>query len=353
MSTGALQTSSSLEALLPALGKADSHIVGEDLVRDVLRSRFGFGGAFSALSAERDQNYRVSDTAGKSLVFKIFGAAQPPQEAELLAAVLAYLEQRAPGLPVPRLAANAAGQAITHFVDEAGRERAAIAYSFLDGVPAFSAERSPRQHRHCGTLLGELAIALEGFSHPYMHRPLIWDLRHLLELRLLMPQIQTLHFADFVESFLERYSRSVSPRLAQLPRRFVHNDMNGGNIIVDPDDPARITGIIDFGDAIHTYRIADVAVGVVGQLSTAESAPDAMHEFVTAYRKKNPLDEHEVALLPWLVAGRIVQNLILTSWYRQQNPDGAHFAAFGREFFEWRIVFAQGLALQADGDFLI
>ena len=343
MSTGVLQTSSSLEALFPTLGNADSHIVGEDLVREVLRSRFGFGGAFSALSAERDQNYRVSDTAGKSLVFKIFGAAQPPEEAELLAAVLAYLEQRAPGLPVPRLAANAAGEPITHFVDETGRQRVAISYSYLQGVPAFSAERSLRQHRHCGTLLAELAIALEGFSHPYMHRPLIWDLRHLLELRALIPQIETLHFADFIDSFMERFAQTASPQLAHLPQRFVHNDMNGGNIIVDPEDPARITGVIDFGDAIHTYRIADVAVGVIGQLSTAASAPEAMREFVAAYRKKNPLDEQEVALLPWLVAGRIVQNVILTSWYREQNPAGSHFAAFGRDFFEWRIAFARSL----------
>lgn len=344
MTADATYAATPLERLLPDPGSVDRQPVGDALVRTILHDRYRFADDLRVLTAERDQNFRVRDENGTPFVFKIFGLSSSSEEARLLGAVLPYLERQAPGLPVPRLARNALGEAITEFADEAGRARTAIAYSFLPGVPAFDAARSPQQHRNCGTLLARLARAFEEFSHPAMHRPLIWDLRHLPALRGLLPQLDTLHFADFAASFLDRFAEKIAPQLAGLPQQFVHNDMNAGNIIVDPHDPSRITGVIDFGDALHTCRIADVAVGVIGQLSSPETASTAIDEFVAAYRAINPLTAQEVAVLPWLIAGRIVQNLVMTTWYRERHPDGEHFAAFGRSFFEWRIDLAGKLA---------
>ena len=42
----------------------------------------------------------------------------------------------------------------------------------------------------------------------------------------------------------------------------MHNDLNPLNILVDPADPELVTGIIDFGDVIHTALIADVVLDV-------------------------------------------------------------------------------------------
>lgn len=340
MTTDATYAQTPLARLLPDPGSANRQPLSETLVRTILHDHYRFADDLRVLTAERDQNFRVRDETGAPFVFKIFGLSPSAEEADLLGAVLPYLERQAPGLPVPRLTRNALGEAITHFTDGAGRARTAIAYSFLPGVPAFDAARSPAQHRNCGTLLAKLALALEAFSHPAMHRPLIWDLRNLPALRGLLPQLGTLHFADFAASFLDRFAERIAPQMVGLPQQFVHNDMNAGNIIVDPQDPSRITGVIDFGDALHTCRIADVAVGVIGQLSSPETASVAIDEFVAAYRAINPLTPQEVTLLPWLIAGRIVQNLVMTTWYRERHPDGEHFAAFGRSFFEWRIDLA-------------
>ena len=176
---------------------------------------------------------------------------------------------------------------------------------------------------------------------------MIWDLRNLAYLRPLVQQLADLPFKDFICAFLDEFADNVSKRLDLADRQFVHNDFNARNIIVDAEDDTRVTGIIDFGDAVHTARIADVAVGVIGQLSVPQGADVAMHAFIEAYQEVSPLSAEETLLVPWLVAGRIVQNVILTSWYRSRRPDEQHFAALGADFFTWRIDFAKQLRAQA------
>jgi Ser/Thr protein kinase RdoA (MazF antagonist) len=105
-----------------------------------------------------------------------------------------------------------------------------------------------------------------------------------------------------------------------------------------------VVGVIDFGDAIHTALIADVAVGVIGQLASPQTADDAIREFVHAYCEVEPLSSEELSLLDSLIAGRIVQNVVMTSWYRSLDTEAdGHFAAFDASFFEWRIELAKRL----------
>jgi len=136
---------------------------------------------------------------------------------------------------------------------------------------------------------------------------------------------------------------AVAPCFATVRRQFVHNDFNARNIIVDASDESRVTGIIDFGDSVHTALIADVAVGAIGQLSEPQTAEEAIQHFVRAYCEVEPLDCQELALLPSLIAGRIVQNVVITSWRRARDPEDPHFKAFGPAFFEWRVELAKRL----------
>ena len=87
-----------------------------------------------------------------------------------------------------------------------------------------------------------------------------------------------------------------------------------------------------------------VAVGVIGQLATAETAQAAIGEFVSAYHAAETLTADELGILNWLIAARIVTNFTVVSWHRSRHPDEAHFATFGPEFFAWRIELARQLS---------
>jgi Ser/Thr protein kinase RdoA (MazF antagonist) len=192
-------------------------------------------------------------------------------------------------------------------------------------------------------LLARLGQALRGFDHPASYRTLIWDLRRLPGLLTLLPQIAELPQRQFLADFLARFESSIVPPLDTARRQVVHNDFNARNIIVDSQQQSRVTGIIDFGDAVHTALAADVAIGVIGQLATAATADESIDEFVSAYCEIVPLTAEELALLDWLIAGRIVQNTVLVAWHRSRCPQGEHFDGFDAEFFAWRIELAQRL----------
>jgi len=159
--------------------------------------------------------------------------------------------------------------------------------------------------------------------------------------RLLVPEHEP---RPAIERFYRRAARAeIAPRLDKLRHQFVHNDFSVRNIIVDPHEESRVVGIIDFGDAVHTGLICDVAIGATGQLAMPETANEAVHDFVEAYCQVEPLQKEELALLKWLIAGRIVLNVVLTAWRRIENRCSGHIDGFDSAFFGWRIDFAKRL----------
>src|SRR6185295_3593495 len=96
---------------------------------------------------------------------------------------------------------------------------------------------------------------LKSFEHSACRRDLLWDLRQLPCLAPLLQELSDLAATDFLTDFVARFASAVAPRLASVRRQFVHNDFNARNIIVDASDESRVTGIIDFGDSVHTALI--------------------------------------------------------------------------------------------------
>ena len=48
--------------------------------------------------------------------------------------------------------------------------------------------------------------------------------------------------------------------LATVQAQVIHKVFQPSNVLVDPDSPAQVTGVVDFGDMIKAARIIDVAV---------------------------------------------------------------------------------------------
>jgi len=309
-----------------------------------VRGHYGIEACAERLTGERDENFwmRVPQRAG--YVLKIASADDQAALPEVTTAALLHLEQTDRELPCPRVVRTTAGEPQTRLVDEAGASRTAVLYTFLPGKSLLGSARSSAQRRCCGRLLARLARALRGFNHPAARRTLAWDLALLPRLAELIPEVPGLPSVAFLAEFVERFAVEISPQLAKVRHQFVHNDFNARNVLVDPADESCVTGVIDFGDAVHTALVADIAVGVTGQLASPDTAEESIREFVDAYSEVEPLANDELAILHWLIAGRIVQNVVITSWHRAQTRGSAHFDAFDPAYFAWRIELAQRLA---------
>lgn len=311
-----------------------------------VRGQYGIDAHAERLTGERDENFRMHVENGAGYVLKVSNPAESPTVADLQTAALLHLERTDPDLPVPRVCRGRGGRTQAEFTDQSGAARPAALYTFLPGKPLISATRSTSQRIACGRLLARMGRALRDFEHPASRRTIVWDLRQVPRLTSLLPEVPDLAHSAFIADFIARFESVISPRLEAVRRQYVHNDFNARNIIVDSSDESRVTGIIDFGDSVHTGLVADVAVGVIGQLATCETAEEAIQDFVHAYCEIEPLDTEELGLLDWLIAGRIVQNVVITSWHRARNPTDTHFDAFGAAYFEWRVELAKRLVPQ-------
>jgi len=312
-------------------------------VEALVREEYGIDGRAERLTGERDENFRIRLREGGSCVFKVANIAEPPTITHLQLAALLHLEQAAPELPCPRVIRSLQGRTQLRFTDGRGEARTAALYTFLPGQLLFSANRSMTQRRACGRLLAGVARALRKFEHPASRRTVAWDLQQLPRLASLLASVDAVPEPAFLAEFVAQFSQEIVPRLGETRHQFVHNDFSARNIVVDPVDNSRVTRIFDFGDSVHTALVADIAVGVMGQLTIAQTAEEAIRGFIQAYCEVEPLHDNELGLLNWLIAGRIVQNVVITAWHRAQNPITRHFDGFDKSYFEWRVALAKRL----------
>jgi Ser/Thr protein kinase RdoA (MazF antagonist) len=127
-----------------------------------------------------------------------------------------------------------------------------------------------------------------------------------------------------VAGFVARFQTDVAPALARLPRQVIHGDFNPHNLLADPADPQRLTGILDFGDMTLSHRICDLAVAASYLIEPADPL-SLLAPLVTAYIHVNPLTADEIALLPDLITARLVTTLVITAWRAARYPENAPY----------------------------
>ena len=313
-------------------------------VRELAAERYGLRPEVCPLTGERDENFRLTCPGGEEYVLKIANAAESEAVTELQTAALRHLERADPGLPVPRILRTLDGQAQTRFTDPVGRLRTVRVLGFLPGRLLADCPRSAAQRIACGRLGGRLSRALRDFGHPAAARAVVWDVRHAGYLGTLLTQMPQFPCGAEAAALLERLTPVLAARWRELPEQVVHNDLNPRNILLDPEDPVRIVGVIDFGDLTRTAVIADVAVAAAELIP--EECPDPAQarggvlEVLQGYRERLALARAELAVLGSLIAARLAMNVVVHEWHVAHNPPGGHHAPLTVRFMRERLRLA-------------
>jgi Ser/Thr protein kinase RdoA (MazF antagonist) len=300
----------------------------------------GLRAAIEPLTGEADENFRLSSPQGE-FILKIASPAEDPAVVDLSAAALIHIARADPRFPCPRVCRDRDGRVVTAVKDAAGRDRLVRLLTWLPGQMMQSAPRSKALRVACGTLAARLALALRGFRHPAAARPRLWDVCLLPQLRPMLDDLPGYSAAPWIGRFFDTYEAVTTPAWRRLRRQVLHNDMNLKNVLVDPDEPSRIVGLIDFGDVSEAALAADLAVAASTQLLHGSSSVQAdIMDTVDAYRSWLPLQDEELAILPWLIAGRLVSGLLIPAWHRAKNPASRHFPAKSEAAIAERIALA-------------
>ncbi|MEX2282399.1 MAG: aminotransferase class III-fold pyridoxal phosphate-dependent enzyme [Gemmatimonadota bacterium] len=294
---------------------------------------FGLKAEAAPLPSERDQNFRLTTTHGERFVLKLAQAGEDRALLECQNEVLERLHAASTSYRFPRLRAATSGSVLVSARDEHGAEHWTRLVEYLPGQPLATVRpHSPDLLREVGVLFGMLDSQLQGFEHAAAARELQWDLRKATDvIARYIAELDDPARRARVQSILSLLERS-KPLLTSLRQSVIHNDGNDYNIIVDPPSllapfrPTRVVGLIDFGDLLCSWTIAEVAIAATYcMLGKADPLAAAAH-VIAGYHAAFPIPEREIEAIFPLIIGRLGLSVTLAAVQRKAQPDNEYLS---------------------------
>ncbi len=294
-----------------------------DAVR-LTREIYGMRTTARSLPGEYDSNFHLVTDDSRELVLKVMHEDREHGLIELQCQLLAHLAERVPSLQFQRVCPSIGGETISTSEDASGGPRYVWMLTYLPGDPMATANpHTPPMLRSLGRLLGQMDRALADFSHPAAHRRMKWDLAGAGWIK------DYLHYIDdparriLVKNFLARYEMEVAPALPAIRKSVIHNDANDYNVLVGDarSQPRDVTSVIDFGDALHTCTVFELAIAAAYALLDKADPLAAAAEVVAGYHEAFPLEENEIALLFPLICTRLAVSVTNSAWRKTLEPD--------------------------------
>ena len=265
----------------------------------VVSRAFGLSGMIRRLASEVDETFRLDTAAGTPFLVKLAPAGESEEAVSFQTGLLNHLQLAAPGLPVPRLRPTADGA--HYLIAEAGPLEGRIirVISFLPGDPLQIVRSTRPLREQIGRTLAVLGRALHDYDHPAAHRPLVWDVQQLSGLRPMVEAVDPPDRRRILLGEIDRFEDSVRPRWARCARRSC-TTTSTPTISWSGRDGVSVSGILDFGDAVHTALVNDVAVMAAYQLYDGPDPAATVLDAIAGYHSVTELSRDELGLLPRL-----------------------------------------------------
>ena len=320
-----------METLDPAYAESRPALTEDDAAR-IAAAHWGLAGEARELPSERDRVFEIRTLArdgsrGDRAILKIANWREKAAVLEFQHRMLGRLA--AAGLPYafPTLHRASSGADLIS-IDVAGCSHAARLLSYVEGVPLGEIRgRPPRLDRDLGRLVGSIDRELLGLDSPGADRELAWDLRAAPALVADSLDAVDEGRREMLRDCLAAFERTVAPRAADLRVSIIHNDANDANLRVDPGSPTappRILGLVDFGDAVRSWTIADLAVACAYAGFDRPDPVGAFGEIARGYAAELPVDEAESDVLFELIRLRLALSVVVSAVRASQEPSNAY-----------------------------
>ncbi len=294
---------------------------------------FNIRGGLSSLPSERDQNFLLRTTTGVTYVLKFANGLETREFLDAQNQAMSYVDNHPNATLCQHPVQTLDGATLTTVTGADGRPYFMRMLTYLPGKPLAQVKpHSPGLLRDLGCCLGMLSQSLFGFDHPGAHRQFHWDLANAAPvIRQFKDEITGTANQRVVEQLLSRFEAESVPLLAGLRRAVIHGDPNDYNVLAGGGDDLlsnnqQIVGILDFGDLVYSYVVADLAIAVAyAILDKADPLAAAAH-VVAGYHTTHPLTENEIAVLWDLICMRLCMSVCHAAHQRRQEPENEYLS---------------------------
>ncbi len=309
---------------------------------EILFSLFNIKGNASILPGEVDFNFRIKIENEDGYILKISRPDEDDKYLDFQQKLLQFVETNGQNLIAPQVVKDKNGNAISEITDTHGKQRKVRLLSWVSGRVWSTVNPQLHSLRYSlGHQCGLLTQALNGFDHPEAHREFVWDVAQSLWTKNHIHLFQG-EEKEIISSFQSKFE-SVQNSYSKLRKAVVHNDINDNNIIVTAAliNP-RVKAAIDYGDAIHTQVINDVAVACAYAVMNHNDALDAALAVVKGYHSTFPLQEEELMHLYNTVAMQLIITVTKSGMNKIAEPDNHYLLISEKPAWEvlkkWHLI---------------
>lgn len=285
---------------------------------------FGIDGRAEYLPGEIDLNFKLTDDHKRIFVLKISRPDSPYDFLDYQQKLLKHLEATKAGIEHPMAMADLKGDLVSSTRDGSNRKRFVRLLTWVPGRIYSSLNPQTDGLRYSlGQTCGTVSSALKSFEHQSAKRNLQWDLAQwkwtLSHLHLFSGEKKATiqYFQNLFESKEEDYKK--------LRKSIIHNDANDNNIIVSENllSP-KVKTLIDFGDAIYSQVINDVAVASAYAVFGLEDPLQGVLPVLKGYHEMYPLEPEELEVLYLCLGIRLVISATKSALNKIDEPDNTY-----------------------------
>jgi 4-aminobutyrate aminotransferase-like enzyme/Ser/Thr protein kinase RdoA (MazF antagonist) len=295
----------------------------EQDVEALAATHYGIKGVARKLNGEIDLNFYIKDSTGKEFVLKIANPKENLQQLELQNEVMKQVAASKVGLKLQQILKSIRNEEIVRLpVDGAIRFMRVL--TWIDGrVLADVKPHAPTLLYKVGEMCGQLSRSLSGFDHAAAHRFMKWDPSQAGWIKDHLDKFkgERKDIAAYCYSLFEK----IQPGFASLRKSVNYNDANDYNILVcGTGNNVSVPGVIDFGDAVYTDTINELAIALAYVMMHKPDPLEAAVHVIKGYHDQYPIEEKELAVLFSLITTRLLISVTCSAINLDEHPENIY-----------------------------
>lgn len=290
----------------------------------ILFDVYNIKGIAAELPGEIDFNFRVKVKKAEGYILKISRPNEDENSLDLQQKLLKFVEENGQDVIAPKVILDTNGKSISSITDALGNTRNVRLLTWISGRVWSSVNPQLNELRFSlGKQCGKITDALQGFTHEKAKREFHWDVAQSLwtknNLNLFSSEEK-----EIVRYFISQFESNKNS-YNSLRKAIVHSDANDNNIVVSKDiiNP-KVKAVIDYGDAIYTQIINDVAITCAYAIMNHNDALDAAIPVIKGYHVAFPLQETELKHLYSAIAMRLVITVTKSAINKVEEPNNKY-----------------------------
>lgn len=294
-----------------------------DEVIDLLTINYGITGEIKPLQGEVDDNYYIRSNEGNEYSFKICSPATHEDFISFQNSILSHVTS-SDELLLPKTVKSLSDRPYEQ-IEWKGEKRYIRLLTWVPGrLYAGVSPHSPNLLNKVGQACGSLTKSLAGFDHPAAHRQYKWDPAQADWVGEHIDQFSDNRQQQIIKYFFDLY-KSKKELYEKLPKSVTQNDVNDYNLLVGGSKLSpKVAGIIDFGDAIFTYTINELAIALAYMMMGHEDPIQSACTMIKGYNQQWPLKEAEVEALYSLIATRLIISVTNSMLSKIEHPENEY-----------------------------